>query len=130
MQKKVDKISFGNYGNTVIDEHRKNSNKPIYYNEYEDKIIIDDKSFSEPTILRDDYLQIKTTGRADDFIATVCNITDKPIRLIFDEEVGVDVNELELDTLNWFSILANDNGYRMLEALVNNKFSLTINFFK
>ena len=108
----------------------KNCNKSIYYDEYEDLIVIDEESFSKPTILRDDYLQIKTTGRDDDFIATVCNITDKPIRLIFDEEVGVDVNELELDTLNWFGILANDNGYRMLEVLVNNKVSLTINFFK
>lgn len=108
----------------------KNCNKPIYYDEYEDSIVIDEKSFSEPTILRDDYLQIQTTGRDYDFIATVCNITNKPIHLIFDEEVGVDIDELELDTLNWQGILANDNGYRMLEALVNNKFSLTINFFK
>lgn len=120
---KVDKISFGNYDNTVVDEHQENSNKPIYYDEYEDKIIIDEKSFSEPTILRDDYLQIKTTGHDYDFVASVQNKTDRPIHLIFDEEVGVDVDELEIDSLNWFGILANDNGYRMLEALVNNKFS-------
>lgn len=111
------------YNDAIDDIHQVNSNKPIYYDEYEDKIIIDEKSFSEPTILRDDYLQIKTTGRDYDFIASVQNKTDKPVHLIFDEEVGVDVDKLELDTLNWFGILANDNGYRMLEALVNNKFS-------
>lgn len=101
-----------------------NCNKPIYYDEYVDSVVIDEKSFSEPTILRDDYLQIKTTGRDYDFIATVYNKTNSPIHLIFDEEIGVDVDELELDTLNWQGILANDNGYRMLEALVNNKFSI------
>ena len=100
----------------------KNCNKPIYYDEYEDKIVIDDKSFSEPTILRDDYLQIKTTGRDYDFVAAVQNKTGKPIRVIFDENVGVDVNELEIKSY-WIGILANDNGYRMLEALVNNKFT-------
>lgn len=112
------------YDKAVVNEHQENSNKPIYYDEYEDSIVVDDKSFSEPTILRDDYLQIKTTGRDYDFIASVYNKTDKPIHLIFDEEAGVDISELELDTLNWFGILANNNGYRMLEVLVNNKFSI------
>lgn len=100
-----------------------NCNKPIYYDEYEDSIAIDEKTFSEPTILRDDYLQIKTTGRDYDFIATVYNKANSPVHLIFDKEVEAGINELELDTLNWFGILANNNGYKMLEALVNNKFS-------
>lgn len=100
-----------------------NCNKPIYYDEYEDSIVIDEKTFSEPTILRDDYLQIKTTGRDYDFIATVYNKTNSPVHLIFDEEVEAGINELELDIFNWFGILADNNGYRLLEALVNNKFS-------
>lgn len=100
----------------------KNCNKSIYYDEYEDLIVIDEESFSKPTILRDDFLQIRTTGHDYDFVASIYNKTNKPIHLIFDEEVGVDVDKLELDALNWYGILANENGYKMLEALINNKF--------
>lgn len=102
-----------------------NRNKPIYYDEYEDKIVIDDKSFSEPTILRDDYLQIKTTGHDYDFVAAVQNQTDATIHLIFDEALGVDVDEFDLYASECIGILADDNGYRILEALVNSKFSIS-----
>lgn len=102
----------------------KNCNEAIYYDEYEDLVVIDEESFSKPTILRDDYLQIKTTGHDYDFVATVQNQTDATIHLIFDEALGVDVDEFDLYASECIGILADDNGYRMLEALVNSKFSI------
>ena len=72
-------------------------------------------------IFENDKIEITTTGRSYDFIATVSNLTNYPIIITFR---GDDFEPLTIEPSDWFGVLADDAGRAMLEELEAGRFDV------
>lgn len=73
------------------------------------------------TIFENDIVKISETGRNYDFIAVVENKLDEEIQVIFYDE-DFEYKTMTLSGNDWCGILANSNGYFVLEELKNGRF--------
>ncbi len=79
--------------------------------------------FTKTILYEDENIKVKTSGHDYDFIAEVISKTGKIITIVFDDESDYLPN-IEIDV--WTGLLANDEGYEMLEALANKRFHIVI----
>lgn len=96
--------------------------KNIFINPETDKIEVNTDIIVKPTTLvENDFIRVRTTGHDYAFVATVQNMTDDPLYIKFTGEA----EWLSPCTLkNWFGLLADTEGYSVLEALVNGRYEL------
>ena len=65
-------------------------------------------------IYEDNYIKVETTGQDYDFIATIQNKTDSDLDCFIgnDEDISC-----LLESNNWIGILANDEGYELINLI-------------
>lgn len=85
------------------------------------KVLNKDIYINKTTLWDDEFIKVQTTGRNYDFIAIVKNKTQKPISIIFNDEVDYLCN-LNIGAGDWIGLLADEEGYDTLHALANNRF--------
>lgn len=94
----------------------------IHRDRYTDRIVVDMDAVELATTLREDELmRIRTTGHDYDFVASAQNLTEEDIVIEFCGKVEY-LPTLIIKANDWIGIQANDEGYEILEALVNNRF--------
>lgn len=99
-------------------------NENIYIDESSGKVTVNMDVILTKTVMRDDEkIRVQTTGHDYDFIATVENKTEKTILIVFDDESDY-LPEFSVNADDWAGLLANDEGYETLEALVNGRFHI------
>lgn len=99
-------------------------NENIYIDESSGKVTVNMDVILTKTVMRDDEkIRVQTTGHDYDFIATVENKTEKTILIVFDDESDY-LPEFRVKADDWAGLLANDEGYETLEALVNGRFHI------
>ena len=97
-------------------------NKDIYIDSTTGYVNVNMDIILSKTILLDsDMIRVQTTGHDYDFIATVENKSKEAVLIVFDDESDY-LPEITIEAEDWVGLLANDEGYEILEALTNNRF--------
>lgn len=96
--------------------------KDIYINPETGCISVNRAIFLRPTVMfENEHFRVRTTGHEYDFIATVENLTEEPIRIKFVGETDW-IETLVLKPNDWVGLLADTDGYSTLEALSNGRY--------
>ena len=97
--------------------------KDIFINPKTDAIEINmDVILTPTTLVENERIRVRTTGHDYDFIATVENLTEETICIKFVGEAEWIYPLPPLMPNRWVGLLANDEGYSALEALVNGRY--------
>ena len=73
---------------------------------------------------------VKETGHDYDFIATIENDTDKTLNIYIDDLEGWYSNSLVVEPHNWAGLLADDEGYGLLESIKAGDFKAVLEDFE
>lgn len=73
------------------------------------------------TIFENDVIKISRTGRNYDFIGTIDNKSDREIRIVFENE---EIESFSIKPDDWVGILADDEGYSVLEEIEAERFMI------
>lgn len=73
------------------------------------------------TLIKNDNFEVSITGRNYDFIAVIENNSDEKLKIVFDNDEDY---YLEIEPNDWLGLLADDEGYSMLNYLKNNNYEV------
>ena len=79
------------------------------------------------TILKNEHITVKETGRDYDFVATIENNTKAQILITFTNDYEY-IEPIKISPQDWVGIEASDEGYTIIVALMEGKYKTeTIN---
>lgn len=77
------------------------------------------------TILKNEHITVKETGRNYDFIATIENNTDAQIVITFTSDYEY-IEPIKIAPQDWIGIEASDEGYATIVALMERKYKTEV----
>ena len=72
-------------------------------------------------LIKSDNFEVSITGRNYDFIAVIENNSDEKLKIVFDNDEDY---YLEIEPNDWLGLLADDEGYSMLNYFKNNNYEV------
>ena len=72
-------------------------------------------------LIKNDNFVVSITGRDYDFIAIIENNSDEKLKIVFDNDEDY---FLEIKPNDWLGLLADDDGYSMLNYFKNNNYEV------
>lgn len=95
--------------------------KDIYYDPASDRISVNmDIILTPTTLVKNDFIKVRTTGHDYDIVATVQNLTEDPLCIRFTGEAAW-IKSMSIAPDDMINLLADTEGYYKLEALVNER---------
>lgn len=73
------------------------------------------------TVFENELIKISRTGRDYDFVGTIENKSDREIRIVFENE---EIESFSIKPDDWVGILADDEGYSVLEEIEAKRFTV------
>ena len=72
-------------------------------------------------LIKNDNFEVSITGRNYDFIAIIENNSDEKLKIVFDNDEDY---YLEIKPNDWLGLLADDEGYSMLNCFKYNNYEV------